>query len=86
MGLHSAGPDGGEAGLMTAFFSESSVAPIERNGNHSSSLVDEHTRDRLRSGEAAEEAYAALALQPEWHFVRDILIPQIEQRRKQTNE
>ncbi|MDQ6800554.1 MAG: hypothetical protein M3041_06915 [Acidobacteriota bacterium] len=32
---------------------------------------------------AQEEARAALALQPQWHYVRDILVPQIEARRKQ---
>jgi tetratricopeptide (TPR) repeat protein len=32
---------------------------------------------------AAEEAHAALRLQPEWHYVRDILAPDIEARRKQ---
>ncbi len=32
---------------------------------------------------ASDEARAALHLQPEWHYVRDILIPQIEASRKQ---
>jgi hypothetical protein len=32
---------------------------------------------------ATEEARAALALQPEWSYVRDILMPMIEARRKQ---
>jgi tetratricopeptide (TPR) repeat protein len=32
---------------------------------------------------ATEEAQAALHLQPEWHYVRDILVPQIEASRKQ---
>jgi hypothetical protein len=32
---------------------------------------------------AEEEASAALALQPDWHYVRDILIPQIAAKRKQ---
>jgi len=32
---------------------------------------------------ASEEAQAALHLQPEWHYVRDILVPQIEASRKQ---
>jgi hypothetical protein len=33
--------------------------------------------------QATVEAQEALRLQPEWHFVRDILIPQIEAKRKQ---
>ncbi len=32
---------------------------------------------------AEEEARAALQLQPDWHYVRDILIPQIDAKRKQ---
>ena len=32
---------------------------------------------------AAEEARSALLLRPDWHYVRDILIPQIEAKRKQ---
>jgi hypothetical protein len=32
---------------------------------------------------AEEEARAALRLRPEWHYVRDILMPQIDARRKQ---
>jgi hypothetical protein len=32
---------------------------------------------------AEEQARAALDLQPQWHFVRDILVPQIEAKRKQ---
>ena len=32
---------------------------------------------------ATEEARAALELQPQWHFVKDILMPQIEAKRKQ---
>ena len=32
---------------------------------------------------ATEEARAALALQPQWHYVKDILVPQIEAKRKQ---
>jgi hypothetical protein len=32
---------------------------------------------------ATEEAHAALRLQPEWSYVRDILMPMIEARRKQ---
>ena len=32
---------------------------------------------------AAVEAGEALRLQPEWHFVRDVLLPRIEARRKQ---
>lgn len=35
---------------------------------------------------AEEEARAALRLQPDWHYVRDILMPQIEARRKQLEE
>jgi hypothetical protein len=33
--------------------------------------------------QAAVEAQEALRLQPEWHYVRDILIPQIDAKRKQ---
>lgn len=32
---------------------------------------------------AEEEARAALELQPQWHYVKDILVPQIEAKRKQ---
>jgi hypothetical protein len=32
---------------------------------------------------ASEEAHAALRLRPEWSYVRDILLPQIEARRRQ---
>jgi hypothetical protein len=32
---------------------------------------------------AADDARAALRLQPEWHYVKDILLPRIEARRKQ---
>lgn len=32
---------------------------------------------------ATEEARAALELQPQWHYVKDILVPQIEAKRKQ---
>jgi hypothetical protein len=32
---------------------------------------------------ATEEAHAALRLQPEWSYVRDVLLPMIEARRKQ---
>jgi len=32
---------------------------------------------------AAEEARTALRLQPDWHYVRDILMPQIDAKRKQ---
>ena len=32
---------------------------------------------------AGDEARAALRLQPQWHYVRDILVPQIEAARKQ---
>jgi len=32
---------------------------------------------------AQAEARAALELQPQWHFVRDVLVPQIEAKRKQ---
>ena len=32
---------------------------------------------------AEEEARAALRLRPDWHYVRDILMPQIDARRKQ---
>ncbi len=35
---------------------------------------------------ATENARAALKLQPQWHYVRDILMPQIEARRKQAAE
>ncbi|HEY2289236.1 MAG TPA: hypothetical protein VGM86_00920 [Thermoanaerobaculia bacterium] len=31
---------------------------------------------------AGEEAHAALRLQPEWSYVRDVLLPQIEAARK----
>ena len=33
--------------------------------------------------EATVEAKEALRLQPEWHYVRDILMPQIDAKRKQ---
>ncbi|MGZ4809320.1 MAG: hypothetical protein ACXV7D_08315 [Thermoanaerobaculia bacterium] len=33
---------------------------------------------------ATEEAQAALRLQPEWHYVRDILVPMIDAARKQS--
>jgi hypothetical protein len=37
---------------------------------------------RNRDVEAAmKEARAALRLQPEWHYVKDILVPQIEKAR-----
>jgi hypothetical protein len=32
---------------------------------------------------AAVEASEALRLQPDWHYVRDVLMPQIEAKRKQ---
>ncbi len=32
---------------------------------------------------AQEEARAALELQPQWHYVRDVLVPQIEAKRRQ---
>jgi len=32
---------------------------------------------------AAQEARAALELQPQWHYVKDVLVPKIEARRKQ---
>jgi hypothetical protein len=32
---------------------------------------------------ATEEARAALELQPQWHYVKDILVPKIEAKRKQ---
>jgi hypothetical protein len=32
---------------------------------------------------AEEEARAALQLRPDWHYLRDILMPQIDARRKQ---
>ncbi|HEV8657852.1 MAG TPA: hypothetical protein VGS96_04415 [Thermoanaerobaculia bacterium] len=35
---------------------------------------------------AEEEASAALRLQPDWHYVRDILMPQINAKRKQLEE
>lgn len=35
---------------------------------------------------AGEEAQAALRLQPEWHYVRDILVPQIEASRKKSTD
>jgi hypothetical protein len=33
---------------------------------------------------ATDNARAALKLQPQWHYVRDILMPQIEAKRKKT--
>jgi hypothetical protein len=35
---------------------------------------------------AEEEARAALRLRPDWHYVRDILVPQIDAKRKQQSE
>lgn len=35
---------------------------------------------------ATDNARAALKLQPQWHYVRDILMPQIEAKRKQAAE
>jgi len=35
---------------------------------------------------AADEARAALRLQPHWHYVKDILMPKIEAGRKQTSD
>ena len=35
---------------------------------------------------ATDNARAALKLQPQWHYARDILIPQIEAKRKQMAE
>ncbi|MFL6259780.1 MAG: hypothetical protein ACJ76Y_08725 [Thermoanaerobaculia bacterium] len=34
---------------------------------------------------ASEEAHAALRLQPEWSFVRDVLLPKIEAAQKATD-
>lgn len=42
-----------------------------------------HPKDRDAAG-ALEEARAALKLQPEWHYVKDILVPQIEAARTAT--
>ncbi len=35
---------------------------------------------------ATDNARAALKLQPQWHYVRDILMAQIETKRKQAAE
>jgi tetratricopeptide (TPR) repeat protein len=48
------------------------------------SLANAHLKKPAPDLEAAqEEARAALRLQPDWHYVRDILIPQIDEKRKQ---
>ncbi len=57
---------------------------LDLDGDHPPALAHEHARDRLGRAtpdlDAAESnARAALAIVPHWHYVRDILLPQIRE-------